>query len=143
MTDNVLEMIKRIIRTDYPSIDLEKLPESAKFNSKSKFEEVGTCPVCGKPVIGGKVAYGCSGWRDGCQFKIWKKPKGELFKNTSFSVADAKKLLAGKTVTKKKLVSKKGTLFEADLKLKDVDSPYGVSFEFVFKNDKKGAKKKT
>ena len=143
LTDNVLEMIKRIIRTDYPSIDLEKLPESAKFNSKSKYEEVGTCPVCGKPVIVGKVAYGCSGWRDGCQFKIWKKPKGELFKNTSFSVADAKKLLAGKTVTKKKLVSKKGTLFEADLKLKDVDSPYGASFEFVFKNDKKGAKKKT
>lgn len=30
----------------------------------------GDCPWCGKDVIKGKQAYGCSGWKDGCKFVL-------------------------------------------------------------------------
>ena len=29
-----------------------------------------TCPKCGKPIIKGKTAYGCSDWRNGCTFRL-------------------------------------------------------------------------
>ncbi|MBC8206102.1 MAG: DNA topoisomerase 3 [Kiritimatiellales bacterium] len=31
---------------------------------------VGACPRCGKEVIKGKTAYGCSGWKEGCKFVL-------------------------------------------------------------------------
>lgn len=33
-------------------------------------EQLGPCPRCGREVIQGKRAYGCSGWRDGCAFVL-------------------------------------------------------------------------
>lgn len=33
-------------------------------------ESFGLCPLCGKPVVKGKTAYGCSGWKEGCGFRI-------------------------------------------------------------------------
>jgi DNA topoisomerase-3 len=35
-------------------------------------ESLGPCPCCGRPVIPGKRGFGCSGWRDGCKFVLWK-----------------------------------------------------------------------
>jgi hypothetical protein len=37
---------------------------------------LGDCPRCGRPVIEGKRGYGCSGWRDGCPFVLWREYKG-------------------------------------------------------------------
>jgi DNA topoisomerase III len=34
---------------------------------------LGDCPRCGRPVITGKRGYGCSGWRDGCPFVLWRE----------------------------------------------------------------------
>jgi DNA topoisomerase-3 len=31
---------------------------------------IGSCPRCGKEVIKGKTAYGCSGWKEGCKFVL-------------------------------------------------------------------------
>lgn len=31
---------------------------------------IGACPRCGKPVIRGKTAFGCSGWKEGCGFRM-------------------------------------------------------------------------
>jgi len=33
-------------------------------------DRIGNCPRCGKDVIKGKSAYGCSGWKDGCEFVL-------------------------------------------------------------------------
>ena len=30
------------------------------------------CPLCGKPVQENSKAFGCSGWREGCHFTLWK-----------------------------------------------------------------------
>jgi DNA topoisomerase-3 len=31
---------------------------------------LGDCPLCGKEIIKGKTAYGCSGWKEGCSFVL-------------------------------------------------------------------------
>jgi len=31
-----------------------------------------SCPLCGKPIQENSKAFGCSAWRDGCPFTIWK-----------------------------------------------------------------------
>jgi DNA topoisomerase-3 len=36
----------------------------------------GSCPLCGKEVIKGKRAYGCSGWQEGCPFVLAAECKG-------------------------------------------------------------------
>lgn len=33
-------------------------------------EIYGPCPRCGQPIIAGKRAFGCSGWKGGCQFVL-------------------------------------------------------------------------
>jgi DNA topoisomerase-3 len=40
---------------------------------------LGDCPRCGRPVIAGKRGFGCSGWREGCPFVLWREYKGHAF----------------------------------------------------------------
>jgi DNA topoisomerase-3 len=43
---------------------------STATTTKLKFKEGDTCPKCGKgQIIRGKTAYGCSRWREGCDFR--------------------------------------------------------------------------
>jgi hypothetical protein len=37
---------------------------------------LGDCPRCGRPVIEGKRGFGCSGWKEGCPFVLWKEYRG-------------------------------------------------------------------
>ncbi len=47
-------------------------PEEAKDMTAagSARTNYGPCPKCGRPVVKGKTAYGCSGWKDGCAFRL-------------------------------------------------------------------------
>ncbi len=36
----------------------------------------GPCPICARPVIEGKRGFGCSGWREGCPFKLFRDQDG-------------------------------------------------------------------
>jgi DNA topoisomerase-3 len=38
---------------------------------------LGDCPRCGRPVIRGQRGFGCSGWRDGCPFVLWREYRGQ------------------------------------------------------------------
>ena len=81
------------------------------------------CPKCGKPLQETDRAFGCSGWREGCDFKIWKTISGK-----TLTVTDVNDLLeSGKTRLLKGFKSKKGSTFEARLVL---DSSGNLSFEF-------------
>jgi DNA topoisomerase-3 len=37
---------------------------------------LGDCPLCGKPVVEGRKGYGCSDWKTGCKFVLWKEMVG-------------------------------------------------------------------
>lgn len=135
LTKSVLDMIRGIIHTSYPQIDIAVLPSKAGDN---KTESIGACPRCGKPVYENKNGFACSGWRDGCKFTIWKESRLPAMKNVKFTSTDAKALLAGKSVPKKKLVKKDGSYFDARVKMQDDGtSPYGPSFTFEYEKGKK------
>ncbi len=61
------------------------MAEIIQFTQKIKDEStrplydagrLGDCPLCHKSVIEGRKGYGCSGWKDGCQFVLWKQTYG-------------------------------------------------------------------
>jgi DNA topoisomerase-3 len=76
-------------------------------------DEIGVCPLCQKKVVRGRYNYGCSGYAEGCKFRIplslCKRP---------VPVTAAKALLEnGKTAKLDGFVSKNGKFFSASLKL--------------------------
>ena len=86
---------------------------------------LGTCPTCHQgQIIAGKKAWGCSRWKEGCHFTIWKTVAGKTLTETQ-----VKTLLEGKTTSVLKgFQSKAGKSFEARLKW---DSQSGkVTFVF-------------
>ncbi|MBD5469118.1 MAG: DNA topoisomerase III [Lachnospiraceae bacterium] len=92
-------------------------------------ESVGACPLCYKAVMETAKAYGCSGYKEGCKFVIWKTIAGK-----TISKQQAQQLLTkGCTAKLKGFTGKKGK-FDAALLLK----PDGtIGFQF----DNKGSKK--
>ena len=76
-------------------------------------DEIGVCPLCQKKVVRGRYNYGCSGYAEGCKFRIplslCKRP---------VPLTAAKALLEnGKTAKLDGFVSKNGKPFSAFLKL--------------------------
>jgi DNA topoisomerase-3 len=60
--DGICEYIRSVIETGRSGqLDLDR---------------IGSCPRCGKEVIKGKAAYGCSGWKEGCKFVLDPAYKG-------------------------------------------------------------------
>lgn len=117
LTGNVMEMIQRVLHTQYPKIDMSKIPANLIRNGGR--ETVGICPACGAPVIEGENGFGCSAWKTGCKFVLWKTSKNPMLKNVTITKDDAKKLLSGKPTHKKDLAKKAGGTFEGDLILEN------------------------
>jgi DNA topoisomerase-3 len=84
---------------------------------------LGTCPKCGSPVVQTKKSYGCSAWKDGCKFAIWKTVSGKRV-----SESQARQLLTkGRTGRLKGFKSKAGKPYSATLVL---DAEHRVRLEF-------------
>jgi DNA topoisomerase III len=62
---------------DYAQQIIETL-NSKEINDAMGF---GSCPLCSSPVIKGKVGYGCSAWRSGCQFRFHAQQFGSVIKD--------------------------------------------------------------
>ncbi len=76
-------------------------------------EPVGICPECGKPVIETAKAFGCSGWKEGCKFAIWKNDKLITSLGKTISYDMVKILLEHGKVGFRGCISKKGNKFDA------------------------------
>ena len=84
----------------------------------------GECPLCKKPVIRGRYGFGCSGYKDGCKFRL----NGYICKR-NISLSNAKLLLeTGKTSKIQGFTSKNGKLFDAYLVL-EKDGSIVFSFD--------------
>ena len=83
---------------------------------------LGPCPLCGSEVVEQEKSYGCSGWRSGCKFAIWKTIAG---KRISARTAQAL-LRRGMSPLLKGFKSKSGRAFDARLKLEQGE----VRFDF-------------
>ncbi|MBR3767607.1 MAG: topoisomerase C-terminal repeat-containing protein [Clostridia bacterium] len=92
----------------------ENSPES-EFYFGFAGDETGICPVCGEKVTRGKYGYGCTGYKEGCKFRI----PGALCKRV-ITPTHAKQLLTeGKTQKIEGFISKTGKPFSAKLVMKE------------------------
>jgi len=83
MTGEWEAKLKKIEHNEY---DPDRfMAEIIQFTQKIKDESdrplydqsrFGDCPLCGHPVIEGRKGYGCSDWKSGCQFVLWKQIYG-------------------------------------------------------------------
>ncbi len=90
---------------------------------------LGNCPLCGQAVLESAKAYGCSGYKGGCNFVIWKTIAGK-----TILPQQAQQLLTnGCTAKLKGFTGKKGK-FDAALVLK---SDGTIGFQFENKNCKR------
>ena len=149
LTDSVLDTVTHIVHTQYPKLSDKLLAELAA--GRQGGTPLGVCPRCGGQIVEGKKGFGCSNWRSGCKFVIWKHSKMPMLQNITIKASQVKAWLSGgwenaektgqkisvKSVHFKKLVSQKGTSFEADLYLTDtLESPYGAGFKLSLNQNK-------
>lgn len=45
-------------------------------STRLNMDRLGDCPLCGREIIRGKTAFGCSGWKEGCTFVLEPRYKG-------------------------------------------------------------------
>lgn len=88
-------------------------------------DSLGNCPGCGHPVIEREKGFGCSNWKAGCKFTIWKDDRFL----TSLKVVPTRhtvmRLLENGEVYSTSFIGKNGKKFSAHLKyIKDPDSGY-------------------
>ncbi len=57
--------------TTFPE-EMRKRGKGSRKTSAVKAVEGAVCPLCGKPVQENTKAFGCSDWKAGCGFTIWK-----------------------------------------------------------------------
>ncbi len=128
--------LKRIEKGDYPPDVF--MSEIVQFSheiinevksSQAAFDKgLGLCPLCQKAVVETGKGYGCSGWRDGCQFVVWKTIAGK--KITPSVVSEL--LKSGRTKKLEGFISPKTKeKFSAALAIKsDATGITKVTFEF-------------
>ena len=76
-------------------------------------EVLGLCPECNSPVVESPKAFGCSNWKNGCKFTIWKDDKYIASFEKQVSPEMVKLLLQNGRVGFRGLKSKKGNKFAA------------------------------
>ena len=91
-----------------PAYDVAEVEKKA-----SGAEALGACPVCAGDVVVGQKAFGCSNWKNGCKFVVWKTiARKEITANV------VQTLLADQvTAVLSGFTSKAGKPFDAKLKV--------------------------
>ncbi|NFR86583.1 type IA DNA topoisomerase [Clostridium sp. ZS2] len=102
-TNNAVDKIKK--DTSALSKFKVELPEGA--------EEIGKCPVCGNSVIENEKNFGCTNWKNGCKYTIWKDDKYISSFGKKVSKEMVALLLKNGKVGFRNLKSKKGNTFSA------------------------------
>jgi len=91
-----------------PSHEDVELPEAERHEAA-----LGTCPSCGGDVIESAKGYGCTNWKSGCRFIVWK-----TIAQRPITPDIAQALLRGESVGPLEgFVSKAGKPFSAKLRV--------------------------
>ena len=114
------DFMKLIKEFTIKSVDLIKNDTGAlsrfKVELSEDVESLGPCPVCGNPIIEGEKGFGCSNWKNGCKFTIWKDDKYINSFGKKVSKEMIQILLKNGKVGFRNLKSKKGNTFSAYFK---------------------------
>ena len=124
---------------DFTRSSVEKIKNDTSMLSKFKVEkpegaeEIGKCPVCGNAIIEGEKGFGCTNWKNGCKFTIWKNDKFIEAMGKKVTKEMVALLLKNGKVGFRNLKSKKGTFFSAYLRYEKDDRTgyYNWKMEFI------------
>ena len=109
------EFISMII--SFVNKSVNDIKSDVKFGAKATVSDeqmvVGICPECGSPVVETEKAFGCSNWRNGCKYTIWKDDKYITSFGKKVSKEMVKILLESGRVGFRGCQSKKGNKFAA------------------------------
>ena len=136
-TSEIGQALKKVYREEIKiddSINLAKKEIEDVFKIKNEtlendtdtgfyLDKIGICPLCGKDVLRNRYGYGCTGYKDGCKFRINLVICGRIISKNNASLL----LKNGKTSKIKGFISKNNKLFDAYLKL--VDGKIEFSFD--------------
>lgn len=84
--------------------------------SISSSEVLGKCPNCGGNIMENSKGFGCSNWKKGCKFVIWKNDKYLAAMKKKPTKTMVKDILGKKQAYVKGLTSKQGKKFNAYLR---------------------------
>lgn len=105
--------------TDKPAAPRKRKASSEEESANSGPKVIGNCPRpgCGGMIFMGKKGYGCSHYKEGCKFVIWKENHGRTLTDTQ-----VKALIEKGRTGKLKLTSEDGTPLEGKLVLQNMDT---------------------
>lgn len=109
-----LDLINNFTRSSVEKVknDISML-DKVKVKLPEGVEEIGKCPICGNPVVETEKSFGCSNWKNGCKFTIWKNDKFIQSFGKQVTRPMVELLLKNGKVGFHKLRSKNGNLFSA------------------------------
>lgn len=136
-TSQIGQALKKVYHNEIrinDSINLAKKEIEDVFNAKDEsieldtdtgfyLDKVGSCPLCKKDVLRNRYGYGCTGYKEGCNFKINLVICGRVISKKNVVLL----LEHGKTSKIKGFLSKNNKSFDAYLRL--VDGRIEFTFE--------------
>lgn len=105
--------------TDKPATPRKRKASSKEDAANTGPTIIGDCPRpgCGGTIFMGKKGYGCSHYKEGCKFVIWKENHGRTLTDSQ-----VKALIEKGRTGKLKLTSEEGTSYEGKLVLQNMDT---------------------
>ena len=136
----IADFTKKSVESIKQDEDIIILHATSKVEDK-KVEFLGKCPLCQNAVVEGQKGFGCSNWKSGCKFVIWKNDKFLATMKKKPTKTMVKHLLKDGQALVKGLTSKKGNKFDAIMKYeKNEDNDY-FSWKMEFaENEQANAK---
>ena len=132
--DDFLSMIKAFTVEAVEDIKKDTaMLKNFKIELPEGTESIGKCPVCGNDIIEGEKGFGCTNWKNGCKYTIWKNDKFIESMGKKVTKEMVKLLLKNGKVGFRNLKSKKGTLFSAYLRYEKDEKTgyYNWKMEFI------------
>ena len=121
INEEVVEIVDMIKNDDSGKVIMSSTLSASKESSGES--EIGKCPICGAPIQETDKAFGCSSWRSGCNFTIWKNQRGKKLTKTQ-----VKSLLKnGKTPLIKGMKTQLGKEYDGYLKF-DIDEKGNTNY---------------
>ncbi len=106
-------------------VEMIKNHEEVVLKERVIQEGLGKCPNCGGQIIETQKSFGCSQWKQGCKYVIWKNDKFLKSMKKKPTKTMVKTLLKQDRVLVKGLIGKSGQKFDAYLRYeKQTDSEY-------------------
>lgn len=111
------DFMKYISNFTQKSIEQIKLYKGGINLMSQENVSLGRCPLCGSDVVETERNFGCTGWKNGCKYSIWKNDRFLAAIGTKPDAKMVQTILNDGKVLKTNLTSKKGTKYDAYLSL--------------------------